>query len=80
MNNYHFRSLAVVISLVFMSGCVGYVSPYPEYSAPMAAPYAVPPPTYSYRIVPVIPLPLFHFGFYRWGYGGYGHYRHFRHH
>lgn len=79
MNKYNLRSLTVVISLVFMNGCVGYVSPYPQYSAPIAAPYAVPPPAvvpyggYSYGVYPVLPLPVFHFG---WGYRGHGHYRH----
>ncbi len=76
MNHDRFRSFAIFIILIFMSGCVGYVSPYPQYS-PVAVPYAVPPPAYSYRIYPVVPLPLFYFG---WRYGGHGYHGHYRHH
>lgn len=84
MNLYHFRSIVVVISLIFMTGCIGYVSPYPEYSAPMASPYAVSPPvvmpyrSYNYGIYPVVPM--FRFGDRGWGGGGHGGYGHYRHH
>lgn len=81
MNLHHFRSIVVVTSLVFMTGCIGYVSPYPDYSASMPAPYAVSPPvvmpyyrSYNYGIYPVVPF--FRFGGRGWGHGGFGHYRH----
>lgn len=60
------RTVAVVVSLSLLSGCVAYV-PYPEYSA---APYG----GYGYRAAPVMPIPMFYGG---WGYRGYGH--HHRH-
>lgn len=82
MSIYNFGSIAVVISLVFINGCVGYVSPYPQYSAPMADPYLIQPPVvapyrnYNYGIYPVVPVPMFRFGGRGWGHGGFGHYRH----
>lgn len=71
MNTYHFRSIVVVISLVFISGCVGYVSPYPQ---PYAVPSPVIMPYYNYGVYPVVPV--IRFGGRGWRHGGYRHYRH----
>ena len=75
MNINRFRAAAAIIGLIFMSGCVGYVSPYPQYSEPYG--YGAPPAYggyYNYGVYPVVPVPVFRGGW--WGHGGYGHYRH----
>lgn len=81
MRKRHFRSIIVIMGSVFVSGCVGYVAPYPEYSAPIVSPYVVPPPAFPYRsyryeIYPVVPVPRLRFGGPVWGRGWHGHYRH----
>ncbi len=49
MKIQYLRSLIVVISLMLMSGCVGYAppQPYPHYGGPVAAPY-IPPRVEAY--------------------------------
>lgn len=44
MNRHYFRSLTIISSCIFISGCVGYANPYPHYSVPMARPYVAPNP------------------------------------
>lgn len=69
------RTIAVMMALSLMSGCVAYpaYSPYSAAYGPGVAPYG----GYGYGLAPVVPVPMFGGG---WGYGGhrgYGHYRHY---
>jgi hypothetical protein len=67
--NSKIGSLAILISLTLMSGCVAY-APYPEYSA---GPYYG-----GYGVAPVLPVPGFYHG--GWGHDGYGGHGGFGHH
>ena len=74
--NIKLRSIVVMSSLVFMTGCIAYApQPYaPYYGAPMASPYGMQPQVapyggYGYGIAPVVPVPMIGFG--GWGFRGF---------
>ena len=82
--NIKLRRMALMISLVFLGGCVAYAPP-PYQVTPMAAPYMSPYGGYgygyNYGYAPVVPFPYFRGGW-GWGHGGgfRGGYGGFRHH
>jgi hypothetical protein len=70
------KSISVIISLMFMVGCVAYAPPpySVNYAAPMVAPYGMQPQIapyggYGYGVTPIVPVPVIGFG--GWGFRGF---------
>lgn len=71
--NIKISTIAVVISLTFLSGCVAYApAPYGPV-APYGGYYGGYGGGYGYGVAPVLPVPVFGWG---WGGRGYGGFRH----